>query len=81
MLDETKTIKAKDIVEDPDAVYSLINAHVVLHDGVGFNGQFNHMMPAVEILFQAGWEVINFDTEAGALYCFLRNTNAKRKNG
>lgn len=80
MFEDDKPVKAKDIVEDPALIHSLTYAHIIVTDYVGLNGAFKHLMPAVEILWQAGWEVISFQY-VGAAYVMMKNTNAKRKNG
>lgn len=80
MLEDDKIIKAKDIIEDPASIHGLLYAHIILTDNISLNGSFKHLMPAIEILWQAGWEVITFQY-VGAAYVMMRNSNAKRKNG
>ncbi len=79
MLDETKSIKAKDIVDDPDAVYGLMRSHVLINDS-SMNATFSNLMDAVEILYDAGWEMINFSYDGGYGFVMMKNPNYKRKN-
>lgn len=80
MLDENKSIKAKDIVEDPELVYGLMRSHVLVNDS-SMNATFSNLMDSVEILYDAGWEVINFAYDGGYGFVMMKNPNYKRKNG
>ena len=79
MLDESKVIPAKDIVEDPDAVYGLMRSHVLISDS-SINATFSNMMDAIEIMVESGWEVINMAYEGGVIFMMMKNLNYKRKN-
>ncbi|MGJ3237204.1 MAG: hypothetical protein ACFE0Q_00715 [Anaerolineae bacterium] len=79
MLDESKALKAKDIVDDPDAVFGLMRSHVLVTDS-SLNATFTNLMDAIEILVNAGWEVINVTYDGGYMFAMMKNLNFKRKN-
>ena len=79
MLDETKAIKAKDIVDDPDSVYGLMRSHILVGDSSA-NATFSNLMDAINILADAGWEVINTTYSPTYMFVMLRNPNYKLKN-
>lgn len=80
MLDETKAIKAKDIVDDPDDAYALSRSHIMLSDqSVG--ATFSNMIDAINIMHDMGWEVVSSTTNANSyMFVLMKNTNYKRKN-
>jgi hypothetical protein len=80
MLDETKAIKAKDIVDDPDTVYGLMRSHALITD-TSMSLTFSNLMDAIEIMVDAGWEVINFAYDSTYGFVMMKNPNYKRKNG
>lgn len=80
MLDETKAVKAKDIVDDPDAVYGLMRSHILVSD-TSVNATFSNLMDAVEILYNAGWEVVSTTYDSTYMFMLMKNSNYKRKNG
>ncbi|MEM9954724.1 MAG: hypothetical protein AAFV93_09005 [Chloroflexota bacterium] len=80
MFDESKSIKAKDIVENPDAVYTLTHAYIMVEDGNPLTGSMKYYLDAMEVLFQAGYEVFNFQNTGTEIRILFFNTNAKRKN-
>ncbi len=80
MLDETKAVKAKDIVDDPDAVYGLMRSHILVSD-TSVNATFSNLMDAVEILYNAGWEVVSTTYDSTYMFMLMKNPNYKRKNG
>mgnify|MGYP000350541786 CR=1 FL=1 len=79
MLDETKAIKAKDVVNDPDSVYGLMRPYILLND-VSMTGSYSNMMDAITILADAGWEVVEMSYYS-TMYVMMKNLNYKRKNG
>lgn len=79
MLDESKVIKANDIVENPDAVYGLMRSHVMITD-TSMNATFSNLMDAVNIMYDAGWEMTAMDYDSGYMFAMMKNTNYKRKN-
>ena len=80
MLDETKAIKAKDIVDNPDDVYGLSSSHIMLSDqSVG--ATFSNMMDAINIMYNMGWEVVSSSySPNNFMFVIMKNTNYKRKN-
>lgn len=80
MLDETKAIKAKDIVDDPDSVYGLMRSHIMISD-TSVNSTFSNLMDAIEIMVNAEWEVVNMTNNTTYMFVLMKNLNYKRKNG
>jgi len=80
MLDESKSIKAKDIVDDPDSVYGLMRSHMLLVD-TSMTTSFSNMVDAIEILVNAGWDSVNMAYDSGTMIVMMKNLNYKRKNG
>lgn len=80
MLDETKAIKAKDIVDDPDAVYGLMRSHILLTD-TSMTMTFSNLVDAIEILVNANWDTVNMAYDSGTMIVMMKNLNFKRKNG
>jgi len=79
MLDETKAIKAKDIVDDPDAVYGLMRSHIMISD-TSVNSTFSNLVDAIEIMVHAGWDVVNMTNNTSYMFVLMKNPNFKRKN-
>ncbi|GAB5493906.1 MAG: hypothetical protein Phog2KO_41210 [Phototrophicaceae bacterium] len=79
MLDESKAIVAKEIVENPDSIYSLMRSHILISDS-SMNATFSNLMDAVEICVEAGWDVINMAYDGGYMFVMMKNPNYKRKN-
>lgn len=77
-IDDSKTIKAGDIVREPDAVYSFTSAYILLLDTT-FSGNLNNLILAVNILADAGWEIGELEVEGTNAYVMCRNPNYKRK--
>ncbi|MEO1287218.1 MAG: hypothetical protein AAFV93_05580, partial [Chloroflexota bacterium] len=57
MLDETKTIKAKDVVNNSDSVYGLMQPYILISDD-SITGRFDNLLEALAILKDAGWDVL-----------------------
>ena len=79
MLDDSKAISAKEIVNQPDSVYALNRAYIILTDS-SMNNTFSSMVDAINILYDAGWEVDSMATYSYVMQVILKNTNYKRKN-
>jgi hypothetical protein len=79
MLDDTKAIAAKDIVNQADTVYALNRAYIIITD-TSMTYTFSNMVDALNILYDAGWEVDGMSSADYAMQVILRNTNYKRKN-
>jgi len=82
MIDETKTIKAKDIVENPDDVFSFMQSHIMVGDNSMSGQKYDNMVGAINILFDAGWEIAGVTSNASLnnMTVIFKNTNYKRKN-
>jgi hypothetical protein len=80
MLDDSKAINAKDIVKDPEAAYGLHRAILIVTDN-SMNSSFSNMVDALNILYDAGWDVVTMTTENYVMQVILKNTHYKRKNG
>lgn len=80
MLDETKAIKAKNIVENPDDAYSLSRSHIMLTDQ-SINATFSNMVDAINIMYDLGWEVVSSTySQSNFMFVLMKNSNYKRKN-
>lgn len=80
MLDDSKAIKAKNIVENPDDAYTLSRSHIMLSDqSVG--ATFSNMIDAINIMYDLGWEVVSSTYSTNNfMFVLMKNTNYKRKN-
>lgn len=78
-LDTSKAIKAKDIVDARDEVYTITLPYIILTD-TAYSGRFNNLIEALEILAYAGFEVVNFTGDVTSVVVMLKNLNFKRKN-
>ena len=79
MIDETKAIKAQQILDDPEAVYSLNRAYIMLTD-TSMTMSFSSLMEAVNILHDAGWEVSNMTSYGSYMFVMMKNLHYKKKN-
>jgi hypothetical protein len=79
MIDESKSIKAQQILENPDAVYSLNRAYVMLTDS-SMTMSFSSLMEAINLMHDAGWEVNTMSSYGSYMFVLLKNLNYKKKN-
>lgn len=79
MLDDGKAIAAKDIVNQPDDVFRLNRAYIMLLD-TSMSNTFSNMVDAINVLHDAGWEVESMASYSYTMHVIMRNTNYKRKN-
>lgn len=81
MSDESKPIKAADIVKQPEAVTSLLQEYVMIRDMSMFGG-YTNLIAAINIMANYGWETVSMagDSTTGNMYALCRNTHFKRKN-
>lgn len=79
MIDETKAIKAQQILEEPSAVYSLNRAYIMLTD-TSMTMSFSSLMEAVNIMYDAGWEINNMTSYGSYMFIMMKNLNYKKKN-
>lgn len=80
MIDDTKSIRAKDIVDNPDDVYGFTRSHILIADS-SINTSFSNLMDAINIMYDMGWELVNTHYYSTTMSAIMRNTNYKRKNG
>lgn len=79
MIDDTKAIKAQQILDDPDAIYSLNRAYILLTD-TSMTMSFSSLMEAVNVLHDAGWEINNMTSYGSYMFVMMKNLNYKKKN-
>lgn len=79
MLNETRTIKARDIINEPDAVYALTRPYILVGDD-SLTGRFDSLLEALAILKDAGWDVVEAMYPGASMLVLLENTNYKTKN-
>jgi len=79
MLDESRTIKAKLIVENPDDVHTLQRSHIILHD-TSVSTTFSSMVDAINILHDRDWEIVSMSYDSTHMFVIMNNPNYKRKN-
>lgn len=80
MLNESKSINAKEINNDPDAVYGLSRPYVLIRDE-SITGSFSELMDALHVLKDAGWNAIQMSFTGTSMMVLVENTNYKRKLG
>lgn len=79
MLDESKAIKAGDIVKNPDAIYQLNEPYILLIDQ-SVNVTFSNFIQAVNLLTLEGWEIGNLCAVSGThMFVLCRNPRYKAK--
>lgn len=79
MIDETKAIKAKQIVDEPDSVFAMNRAFIMLMD-TSMTMSFNNLMDAINILHDAGWEVESMANYSTYMFVLMKNSHYKKKN-
>lgn len=80
MFDESKAIAAKDIVDEPEDIYGLIGAYIIIYD-TSMTGTFRNLPDALNILYDKGWEVASMSTDtSGRTFVIMKNTQYKRKS-
>ena len=79
MIDDSKFIKAQQIIENPDGVYNLDRAYVMLTD-TSMTMSFSSLMEAINLMHDAGWEVNNMTNYGSYMFVLMKNTNYKKKN-
>ncbi|MEM9954725.1 MAG: hypothetical protein AAF846_24165 [Chloroflexota bacterium] len=79
MLDETKTIKAKDVVNNSDSVYGLMQPYILISDD-SITGRFDNLLQALAILKDAGWDALQMSYTGTSIMVLVENTNYKSKN-
>ena len=79
MIDESKAIKAKQIVDEPDAIFALNRAYIMIMD-TSMTMSFNNLMDAINIMNDAGWSVESMANYSSYMFVLMKNSNYKKKN-
>ena len=79
LIDDSKTINARDITSEPDEVFTITRPYIFVRDE-SITGRFNELIEALTILKDAGWNAVNTIYTGGAMFVLMENTNYKRKN-
>ena len=78
-MDETKPIKASDVVNEPDMIYRLVNFYVLVKDN-SMTGSFKNMIEAINLFAERGWEVVALTHDSsGNMHALCKNPHAKSK--
>lgn len=78
-MDDTRPVAAKDVVENPDAVFRWHNQYVIIKDG-SMTGTFTNLIEAMNLCAERGWETVSIATDQAYMYALVRDTMRKRKN-
>lgn len=80
MVDETKPIKAKEIVDNPDMIMGFMNEYLLITE-YSPRIRYSNALQAMNILSAYGWETINTSMDGnGNIFALIRNTHYKNKN-
>lgn len=79
MIDDSKSIKAQQILDNPDSIYSLERAYIMLTD-TSMTMSFSNLMEAINLMHDAGWEVNTMSTYGSYMFVLMKNLNYKKKN-
>lgn len=79
MIDESKAIKARELVKSPKDIGRLTRPYVMLTDS-SVNDTFDNLMDAIAMFADYGWEVTDMTTESMVMYVLLKNPHYKRKH-
>ena len=79
MIDETKAIKAQQILDDTQAVFSLNRAYIMLTDS-SMTMSFSSLMEAINVMHDAGWEVTSMTNYSTYMFVLMKNLHYKKKN-
>lgn len=78
-IDESKPIKASDIVREPDIVYNFINYYIMLVD-TSITGSYKNLIEAINLLAERGWETVSLSRDSsGNMNALCRREYRKRK--
>lgn len=78
-LDESKTIKASDIVKNPDEIRYFLQPTIMISD-TSANMTFTNFISAVNLLIEDGWRVEPMASQPGYMFAICYNPRYKRKN-
>jgi hypothetical protein len=78
-LDETKTIKASDLVKSFEEVRYFLQPTILVSD-TSANMTFSNFIAAVNLLIEDGWRVEPVGSQPGYMFALCHNPRYKRKN-
>jgi hypothetical protein len=77
-MDETRAIKAADLVADPDQAHFFQQAFILITD-TSLNATFTNLVAAINMLAEAGWEIGNLTSDSSVMYVLCKNPHFKPK--
>lgn len=78
-INEARAINARDLANNPDEIYTFQRAYIMITE-TSLTNRFEPFLEAMQIVAEAGWEVISVDMQSSYAAAFCRNPNFKRKN-
>ena len=78
MLDETRPINAKDLINDPDAELLFYQPYIMVRD-MSLTSSYTSMIGAINLLAERGWEIGQLVMDSSYMYVLCRNPRFKRK--
>ncbi|QPC83534.1 hypothetical protein G4Y79_03885 [Phototrophicus methaneseepsis] len=79
MIDETRVIPVKEIVENPQDVRAFQRAFIMIIDSDSVY-RFVKLLEAMDILALQGWELISLDIETSYALALWKNPHFKAKS-
>lgn len=80
MVDESKPIKAKEIVNNPDMIMGFMSEYLLITE-YSPRIRYSNALKAMNVLSTYGWETINTSMDGnGNIFALIRNTHYKNKN-
>jgi len=79
MIDETRTIPVKEIIDNPEDVRGFQRAFIMIIESSS-TYRFVNLLEALDILATYGWEVVSMDIESTYSIVLLKNPHFKSKN-
>lgn len=79
MIDETRVIPAKEIIDNPEDVLGFQRAYIMIIESDGVY-RFVKLLEAMDILATQGWELVKIDIETSYGLALWKNPHFKAKN-
>jgi len=79
VIDETRVIPAKEIIEDPDAVRGFQRAFIMIIEADSVY-RFTKLLEAMDIMALQGWELVQLDIETSYGLTLWKNPHFKAKS-
>ena len=79
MIDETRVIPAKEIIEDPEAVRGFQRAYIMIIEADSVY-RFKQLLEAMDIMALQGWELVQMDIETSYGLILWKNPYFKTKS-